>query len=125
VSLMSEHDLESVGGAGRSVLPQGGCPDSDSSMDDCGASHLAALQDILSGRGLKCELNDRGTWPRLRIYGPCDTDSAVAEFDNNIVVVPRGEDWWFAWPWSETITPVGDVLTAAGRIIGELGWAAL
>jgi hypothetical protein len=92
-------------------------------MDDCGLGHLEALQDILSGQGFKCELNDRGTWPRLRLYGPCDIDSAVAEFDNNILVVPRADDWWFAWPWSEVITPVTDIVTAAGRIADELGWA--
>lgn len=74
MNLMSEHDLRSAKRTGRSVPPEGRCPDSDNSMDDCGASHLAALQDILSSRGLKCEINDRGTWPRLRIYGPCDTD---------------------------------------------------
>ena len=121
---MPGYELRSARRTGRSVPPEDRCPDSDSSMDDCGASHLTALQDILSGRGLKCELNDRGTWPRLRLYGPCDTDSAVEEFDRNILVIPRGDDWWFAWPWSETITPVSDVLTAAGRIAGELGWDA-
>jgi hypothetical protein len=48
----------------------------------------------------------------------------VAEFDLNVLVIPRGDGWWFAWPWSETITLVTDVVTAAGRIAGELGWAS-
>ena len=121
MNLMPEPRLRSAG-RGRPVPPEGWCPDSDGSMDDCGATHLAALQDILSGRGMKCEVNDRGTWPRLRIYGPCDTDSAEAEFDSNVLVVPRDDGWWFAWPWSETITLVTDPLTAAGRIADELGW---
>jgi hypothetical protein len=64
----------------RLTSPGGGCPDSDSSMDDCGVGHLEALQDILTGRRMKCEINNRGTWPRLRIYGPCETGgSDVAE----------------------------------------------
>ena len=105
--------------------PGGGCPDSDSSMDDCGLGHLKALQGILSGRGFNCEINDQGTWPRLRIYGPWDSGgSDVAEFDNNILVVPREDCWWFAWPWSELITTVTDVVTAASRIHDELGGAA-
>jgi hypothetical protein len=69
-------------------------------------------------------VNDRGAWPRLRIYGPGDIDPAVAGFDNNVLAVPRGDDWWFAWPWSQTITLVADVITAAGRMVGELGWAS-
>jgi hypothetical protein len=122
VNLISEARRGSAGMASQPTPSESRCPDSDSSMDDCGVGHLAALQEILSSRGFKCEMNDRGTWPRLRIYGPYDIDSAVAEFDSNILVVPREDDWWFAWPWSETITPVGDVLTAAGRIADELGW---
>jgi hypothetical protein len=123
-----------VTGAGRAITstaarfrppPEGEHRAGDDFVTDAGLSHLAALGDILAGRGVKCEVNDRGAWPRLRIYGPYDIDSAVAEFDSNVVVIPRGDDWWFAWPWSETITLVTDVVTAAGRIADELGWASI
>jgi hypothetical protein len=86
--------------------------------------YLAALQVVLAGRGLKCDVNDRGAWPRLRIYSPYDIDSAVAEFDNSVLALPRGDDWWFAWPWSEMISPVTDIATAADHIAEELGWAS-
>ena len=119
-----------VTGAGRAAAsaaapfgpePEGERRAADACVTDAGLSHLAALGDILAGRGVKCEVNDRGAWPRLRIYGPCDIGSAVDAFDHNVLVVPRGDDWWFAWPWSETITPVTDMVTAAGRIADELG----
>jgi hypothetical protein len=122
-----------VTGTGRAITsaaaqsgppPEGERLAADDRVTDAGLSHLAALGDILGGRGVKCDLNDSGAWPRLRIYGPYDIDSAVAEFDNNVLVVPRGDDWWFAWPWSETIALVTDVVTAAGRIADELGWAS-
>lgn len=97
----------------------------DTAVAGCGADYLAALRETLMARGLKCELNDRGTWPRLRIQSPFDIDSDVAEFDNNVLAVRCGSgDWWFSWPWSEPISRVTDVTAAADHITENLGWGS-
>jgi len=88
------------------------------SMDQC-ELHLIALRDELVGRGVRCELDDRGLWPRLRIY--CPAESATSEFDNNVVAAPISGRWYFCWPWAIPIGPVSRVAQAAGDIITDLG----
>jgi hypothetical protein len=80
--------------------------------------HLASLRDELARHGVRCALDDRGVWPRLRIY--CPGEGATAEFDNNVVAAPIVGRWFFFWPGAEPIGPVTGVADAAGRIIDDL-----
>jgi hypothetical protein len=84
-----------------------------------GRSHLIALRDELARRGVRCELDDRGIWPRLRIYCPGETTGA--EFDNNVVAAPISGQWCYWWPAAEPIGPVTHLNQAAETIIDELG----
>ena len=86
--------------------------------DQC-EQHLIALRDELAGRGVRCELDDRGLWPRLRIY--CPDEGATAEFDNNVVAAPISGRWCFCWPWAIPICSVTCLAQAAEDIITELG----
>lgn len=63
---------------------------------DQSEQHLIALRDELAGRGVRCALEDRDVWPRLRIY--CPSEGASAEFDNNVVAAPLGGQWFYLWP---------------------------
>jgi hypothetical protein len=81
--------------------------------------HLIALRDELARRGVRCELDDRGIWPRLRIYCPGETTGA--EFDNNVVAAPISDRWCYWWPAAEPIGPVTHLTQAAETIIDELG----
>ena len=80
--------------------------------------HLAALRDELTRQGVRCALNDRGAWPRLRIY--CPGEGGSAEFDNNVVAAPIAGRWFFFWPGAEPIGSVTRVAAAARRIIDDL-----
>jgi hypothetical protein len=82
------------------------------------AEHLIALRDELAGRGVRCALDDRGLWPRLRIY--CPGEGASAEFDNNVVAAPIAGRWFFFWPWADPVGSVTRVAEAAGRIIDDM-----
>jgi hypothetical protein len=81
--------------------------------------HLIALRGELARRGLRCELEDRGVWPRLRIY--CPGEGASAEFDNNVVAAPIAGRWFFFWPGAEPIGSVTRLGQAAERIADHLG----
>ncbi len=81
--------------------------------------HLIALRDELARRGVRCELDDRGIWPRLRIYCPGETPGA--EFDNNVVAAPISDRWCYWWPSAEPSGPVTCLTQAAETIIDELG----
>jgi len=83
-------------------------------LDQC-EQHLIALRDELAGRGVRCALDDRGLWPRLRIY--CPDEGATAEFDNNVVAAPISGRWCFCWPWAVPIGSVSRVAQAAEDII--------
>jgi hypothetical protein len=87
-------------------------------MDPC-EQHLIALRDELARRGVRCELDDRGIWPRLRIYCPGETPGA--EFDNNVVTAPISGRWCYWWPSASPIGPVTRLTEAAETIIDELG----
>jgi hypothetical protein len=87
-------------------------------MDPC-EQHLIALRDELARRGVRCELDDRGIWPRLRIYCPGETTGA--EFDNNVVAAPISDRWCYWWPSATPIGPVTHLTQAAEAIIDELG----
>lgn len=87
-------------------------------MDPC-EQHLIALRGELAWRGVRCELDDRGIWPRLRIY--CPGESAGAEFDNNVVAAPISGQWCYCWPSATPIGPVTNLTQAAETIIDELG----
>lgn len=87
-------------------------------MDTC-QQHLIALREELTGWGVRCELNDRGARPRLRIY--CPSERGSADFDHNVVAAPVVGRWFFFWPWAEPIGPVARLAEAAGRIIDDLG----
>ena len=87
-------------------------------MDPC-EQHLAALRDELARRGVRCELDARGIWPRLRIYCPGETPGA--DFDNNVLTAPIGDWWWYCWPSATPIGPVTCLTQAAETIIDELG----
>jgi len=87
-------------------------------LDQC-EQHLIALRDELAGRGVRCALDDRGLWPRLRIY--CPDEGATAEFDNNVVAAPISGRWCFCWPWAVPIGSVSRVAQAAEDIITDLG----
>jgi hypothetical protein len=86
--------------------------------DQC-EQHLMALRDELARRGVRCELDDRGLWPRLRIY--CPDEGATAEFDNNVVAAPISGRWSFFWPWAIPICSVTRIAQAADDIITDLG----
>ena len=81
--------------------------------------HLIALRSELARRGVRCELDDRGIWPRLRIYCPGETPGA--EFDNNVVAAPISGRWCFCWPWAIPICSVTRLAQAAEDIITDLG----
>jgi hypothetical protein len=81
--------------------------------------HLIALRDELARRGVRCELEDRGVWPRLRIH--CPGEGASAEFDNNVVAAPIAGRWFFFWPGAEPIGSVTRLAQAAERIADDLG----
>jgi hypothetical protein len=81
--------------------------------------HLIALGDELARRGVRCELDDRGIWPRLRIYCPGETPGA--DFDNNVVAAPISGQWCYWWPAAEPIGLVTCLTQAAETIIDELG----
>src|SRR5260370_27233186 len=87
-------------------------------LDQC-EQHLIALRDELAGRGVRCALDDRGLWPRLRIY--CPDECATAEFDNNVVAAPISGRWCFCWPWAVPIGSVSRVAQATEDIITDLG----
>lgn len=87
-------------------------------MDPC-EQHLIALRDELARRGVRCELDDRGIWPRLRIYCPGETPGA--DFDNNVVAAPISGQWCYCWPSAMPIGPVTCLTQAAEIIIDELG----
>lgn len=80
--------------------------------------HLATLCRELERRGVRCELDTRGIWPRLRIRTPDQT--AAAAFDNNIIAVRIRGWWWYCWPWVEMISPVSSVTRAADIIVSDL-----
>jgi hypothetical protein len=81
--------------------------------------HLIALRDELARRGVRCELEDLGVWPRLRIH--CPSEGASAEFDNNVVAAPIAGRWFFFWPGAEPIGSVTRLAQAAERIADDLG----
>ncbi len=81
--------------------------------------HLIALREELARRGVRCELDDRGIWPWLRIYCPGETPGA--DFDNNVVTAPFGSQWCYCWPSATPIGPVTHLTQAAETIIDELG----
>lgn len=81
--------------------------------------HLIALRDELTRRGVRCELEDRGVWPRLRIY--CPREGVCADFDNNVVAAPIAGRWFFFWPGAEPIGSVTRLGQAAERIADDLG----
>jgi hypothetical protein len=81
--------------------------------------HLIALRDELARRGVRCELDDRGIWPRLRIY--CAGETPGADFDNNVVTAPISGQWCYWWPSATPIGPVTCLTQAAETIIDELG----
>jgi len=81
--------------------------------------HLIALRDELARRGVRCELDDRGIWPRLRIY--CPGEIPGADFDNNVVSAPISGQWCYWWPSAAPIGPVTHLTQAAETIIDELG----
>jgi hypothetical protein len=81
--------------------------------------HLIALRGELTRRGVRCELDDRGIWPRLRVY--CPGETAGAEFDNNVVAAPVSDRWHYWWPSATPIGPVTHLTQAAETIIDELG----
>ena len=81
--------------------------------------HLIALRDELALRGVRCELDDRGIWPRLRIYCPGETPGA--DFGNNVVSAPISGQWCYWWPSATPIGPVTCLTQAAEIIIDELG----
>jgi hypothetical protein len=87
-------------------------------MDPC-EQHLIALRGELARRGVRCELDDRGIWPRLRVC--CPGESPGAEFDNNVVAAPISGQWCYWWPSAMPIGPVTCLAQAAETIIGELG----
>lgn len=87
-------------------------------MDPC-EQHLIALRDELARRGVRCELDDRGIWPRLRIY--CPGETAGADFDNNVVSTPVSGQRCYCWPSATPIGPVTYLMQAAETIIDELG----
>jgi hypothetical protein len=89
-------------------------------MDPC-AQYLLALRDELAGRGTRCELDGRGIWPRLRIY--CPSETAAAQFDNNVVAALVRGRWCYCWPWAELIGPVTRPSQAAETILSDLGIA--
>lgn len=89
---------------------------------DLGAEYLRALELGLRRHGMKCELDTRALWPRLRVYSPYEASPpSVAEFENSIVAARFDDGWWFAWLWAEKITEVTNIQTAADRIALELG----
>jgi len=88
-------------------------------LHDDGAGHLRLLQQELANRGLKSDLDTRGTFPRLRIFAAAEIPD-VAEFDNNVVAVSYGPDTWFSWPWAEPIARVAHVESAADEIFHAL-----
>ncbi len=88
-------------------------------LHDDGAGHLRLLQQELANRGLKSDLDTRGTFPRLRIFAQAEIPD-VAEFDNNVVAVSYGPDTWYSWPWAEPIARVAHVESAAKEIFDAL-----
>ena len=92
--------------------------DQNQGVDQC-EQHLIVLRDELAGRGVRCALEARGVWPRLRIY--CPGEGASAEFDNNVVAAPLAGQWFYFWPWAEPVGPVPRLTQAAGNIIEDLG----
>jgi hypothetical protein len=87
-------------------------------MGEC-EQHLIALRNELAGRGVRCELEARGVWPRLRIY--CPGEGAGAEFDNNVVAAPVAGRWFFFWPGAEPIGSALRLAHVAGRIVDDMG----
>ena len=87
-------------------------------MDPC-EQYLIALRDELARRSARCELDERGIWPRLRIY--CPGETAGAEFDNNVVAAPISGQWCYCWPSATPTGPVSNLAQAAETIIDELG----
>jgi hypothetical protein len=87
-------------------------------MDPC-EQHLIALRGELARRGVRSELDERGIWPRLRIYCPGETPGA--DFDNNVVASPISDRWCYWWPSAMPIGPVTCLTQAAETIIDELG----
>lgn len=85
--------------------------------------HLVALGEELAWRGVWCVVDDRGLWPRLRIYCPGE-DGASAEFDNNVVAARLDGRWCFCWPSAVPIGPVTCVADAAEEVVSDLGIAA-
>jgi hypothetical protein len=80
--------------------------------------HLIALRDELARQGVRCALDDRGVWLRLRIY--CPGEGVSAEFDNNVVAAPIAGRWFFFWPGAEPIGSVTRVADAARRLIDDM-----
>ena len=87
-------------------------------MDESG-SHLSALREELTRRGVRCTLDEDGLWPQLRIY--CPGEGPSAGFDNNIVAATLAGQWFFWWPWAEVIGPVIRLRLVAATIIDDLG----
>ena len=80
---------------------------------------LTLLGQALSLIGVGSRVDELAAWPRLRVYGVFDTSSA--EFDNSVVVIEHRRKMWFAWPWAERITRVGQVMQAAAIIADQVG----
>ncbi len=86
---------------------------------DPSEQHLIALRDELARRGVRCELDDRGIWPRLRIYCPGETPGA--DSGNNVVSAPISGQCCYCWPSATPIGPVTCLTQAAETIIDEPG----
>jgi hypothetical protein len=87
-----------------------------------GAEYLRALELGLRRRGMKCDLDVRAIWPRLRVHSPYEASPpSVADFENSIVAARFDDGWWFAWLWAEKICEVTHIRAAADKIALELG----
>jgi hypothetical protein len=89
---------------------------------DLSVENLRALELALGRRGMKCDLDTRAIWPRLRVHSPYETrPPSVADFENSIVAALFDDRWWFAWLWAEKISEVTHIREAADKIAVELG----
>jgi hypothetical protein len=94
---------------------------SGSAAWDLGADHLRALQAALTRRGMRCDLDTRAVWPRLRVHSPYEASPpSVADFENSVIAAEFDGGWWFAWLWAEKISDVTQAQAAADRIALEL-----